>query len=980
MMHLRQCAHLLQRARHGRAVSAAAAAVLFGAALLVTIAPAAATATVTSAVAAPAPSSAQSAFPGWAIGPFTRYGSQPGAAQGGNPVLMAQGTGFESSETFNPGVVYRDGRFDMLYRAQASDGISSVGLATSTDGHHFTRYPGNPVISQDGTATESSGIDDPRLYELNGTYYTFVSGYNFAVTPPQTIVEYTSTDLVNWHEVGGVIHTNYDPAVVTSGSDTPVKISTQYGPRYVMYYGDSDPAKGRFVAYSTNMTDWTNNTAINMNFPSDYDPWEICVTVTDYQTVRGGPVNHNILMFVAGTLMAQGRWFYGISEVEFSGKDLGRQLGQLTFPVIQPTEPYELLGQTQRTVFMNSITFHNGQWWMYYGAGDTVVALANAPLRSQAAAAGYENFAGTSFEPGQRAPDWASVPDTDPGGGGVSGVSSPQAQVTYQQTAHTGDASLSYGGTASGAAADDAYMKVFDLSSAPAAVDRYSTLSYWIYPESSGGPDGGNSTCEALDLVFTDGTALRSLGATDENGNQASPSGQCGHLILNQWNHVTVNVGAVASGKHITAIDAGYDQPGSSGAYQGFIDDVSLSPGYARVAAPDTAAPASSVTVTGTFVNPGRSAVTGARYTLLLPKGWSARAQAPLPPAALRPGQQESVTWTVSIPASAQLSDATLTARLTGGGLGQQLSASAMVSVGSLVSATISPAVLVLPAGGTATADIDVSSGAATGLSVSYQASAPAGVTVTPASGTAQVPAGQHTTIPLTVTVPPGTPLGSFTVPVTIAAADGGTSYPQTTVHLQVAAPFASLQAAFNNTGISDDAAPGSASFDGGPDSYSEQGLTAAGLAPGAQVTAGGITFTWPDVPVDTPDNVTGNGQAIALPNLGTGTVLAFLGAADSGPQSGPVTISYTDGSTQTSQLGFSDWTLGAGADSPSFGNQIVATLPYRNTGGGQDATKAYVFLAEIPLAAGKTVSAITMPTGEGKLHVFAVAVGTPAG
>jgi hypothetical protein len=113
---------------------------------------------------------------------------------------------------------------------------------------------------------------------------------------------------------------------------------------------------------------------------------------------------------------------------------------------------------------------------------------------------------------------------------------------------------------------------------------------------------------------------------------------------------------------------------------------------------------------------------------------------------------------------------------------------------------------------------------------------------------------------------------------------------------------------------------------------------------------------------------------------VGTGTVLGFLGVADSGPQSGPVTITYTDGSTQTSQLGFSDWTLGAGSQNPSFGNQIVATLPYRNTGGGRDNTKTYVFLAEIQLAAGKTVSSITLPTGEGKLHVFAVTAGTPTG
>jgi predicted GH43/DUF377 family glycosyl hydrolase len=964
-----------------------AVAALLGVAVVVTAQPSAATAAVTSAVA-PAATSARPVFPDWAIGPFTRYGSQPGAPEGGNPVLMPRGTGFEGADTFNPGVVYRDGKFQMLYRAQARDGISTVGLASSTDGHHFTRYPGNPVIDRDGSKAESSGIDDPRLYELNGTYYTFVAGYNFAVSPPQTIIEYTSTDLVNWHEVGAVVHTNYDPSVVTDGNDTPVKINTQFGPRYVMYYGDSDPAKGRFVAYSTDMTTWTNNTPIDTHFPANYDPWEICVAVTDYQTIKNGPVSHNIVMFVAGTMMAQGRWYYGISEVEFSGSNLGQQLDQLTFPVIQPMAPYELLGQTQRTVFMNSITFHNGQWWMYYGAGDTVVALANAPLRSQASASAYQNLQGTSFESGQRAPDWVDEADTAPGGGAVTGVgapggsglSGPQSEVTYQQTAHSGDAALSFSGTAQGSAQDHAYVRVFDLNSAPAAIDKYSTLSYWIYPDSSSGASGNNSTCEALDLVFTDGTALRNLAARDENGNPATPAGQCGHLTLDQWNHVTVNVGSVADGKHISSVDVGYDQPNSSGGFHGFIDDVSLSPGYASISAPDTVAPDSNVTITARFVNPGASPIGGAQYTLLVPSGWSAHPQAPLPSATLHPGQSAQVSWRVSIPASAQEPTATLTAELTGHGLSQQLSASSTISVGALATAGLNPAVLVLPAGGTATADLDLTSNATSALTVSYQASAPSAVSLTPASGTASLSGGGSSTISLTVSVSAGTPRGSYVVPITVAAADNGTTYLQSTVRLQVSVPFPNLAAAFNNTGISDDSSPGGASFDGGPDSYSAQSLAAAGLSPGGQVTADKLTFTWPNVAAAQPDNVTGNGQAISLPGVGTGTVLGFLGAADSGPQSGPVTITYTDGSTQTSQLGFSDWTLGAGSQNPSFGNQIVATLPYRNTGGGRDNTKTYVFLAEIQLAAGKTVSSITLPTGEGKLHVFAVTAGTPTG
>jgi len=508
-------------------------------------------------------------LPDWAIGPFTRQ-AQPNPA----PVLTPTGTGWESQHVLNPGVVYRNGAFQLLYRADGG-GPDQIGHATSTDGLAFTRDPHNPVITDNVLPYESGGVTDPRLYELNGTYYSFVAAYDWSKSPPQTIMETTSTDLVHWSTAVPIVHTNYDPAVITDGNDTPVLMNTQFGPRYVMYYGDGDPAKGRFVAYSTDMVTWTNNTPFDMHFPANYNPWEICVTVTDYQTVQNGPVNHNVVMFVAGTLMANGRWYYGISEVEFSGANLTQQLGQLTEAALSPATPYEINGRTPRTEFMNSIMFHNGQWYMYYGAADTVIGLATAPLR----ASSQTPLRSTSFGTGERLPDW--VDQVDNGGGQSGGTSNVGAYPGFgltgpetgirQETSHTGNTALLYSGAANGGAADYAYTQVFDTSAHPPTVDANTTLSYWIYPQNS-----NTSSCVALDMIFSDGSALRNLGAVDQNGNRLHPAGQCGHLALNQWNQVTARIGAVAAGKTPARIDLGYDQPGGSGSYRGYVDDISI--------------------------------------------------------------------------------------------------------------------------------------------------------------------------------------------------------------------------------------------------------------------------------------------------------------------------------------------------------------------------------------------------------------------
>ena len=119
---------------------------------------------------------------------------------------------------------------------------------------------------------------------------------------------------------------------------------------------------------------------------------------------------------------------------------------------------------------------------------------------------------------------------------------------------------------------------------------------------------------------------------------------------------------------------------------------------------------------------------------------------------------------------------------------------------------------------------------------------------------------------------------------------------------------------------------------------------------------------------------------------------LAVLGAATNGPSTGTVTLTYTDGSSQQQTLGLSDWTLNAGTSTPSFGNAIVATIPYRNwTGSGtetaftlqpsENATPTYVFLATVPLNSGKTLASVTLPNSvnQGQFHIFDLGLLPPA-
>ncbi|MGA2828692.1 MAG: hypothetical protein ABSF03_21530 [Streptosporangiaceae bacterium] len=73
-----------------------------------------------------------------------------------------------------------------------------------------------------------------------------------------------------------------------------------------------------------------------------------------------------------------------------------------------------------------------------------------------------------------------------------------------------------------------------------------------------------------------------------------------------------------------------------------------------------------------------------------------------------------------------------------------------------------------------------------------------------------------------------------------------------------------------------------------------------------ATVYQGGTTLTWPNVAAGQPGNVITEGQTVDV--SGHGSALVLLGASNNGTGTGDLTVTYTDGSTQTQPISFADW------------------------------------------------------------------------
>lgn len=250
--------------------------------------------------------------------------------------------------------------------------------------------------------------------------------------------------------------------------------------------------------------------------------------------------------------------------------------------------------------------------------------------------------------------------------------------------------------------------------------------------------------------------------------------------------------------------------------------------------------------------------------------------------------------------------------------------------------------------------------------------SAPAGWSVTPQTRSiGTVRAGQQAASQtFKVTVPADAKPGQATFSVTLSGMMNGKSRSVTQTQ-RPNVPFASMAAAADTVGVSDDTNPGAGNFDGGGYSYSAQSLAADGVLPGGTVKVGTAQTVFPSQAPGTADAVSASGQVIKV--SGTGKALVVLGSAHNGSARGTLKATFTDGTSADVPIDFSDWFN----NTPTGLSSIVATGQWNQPNGGTWQHDVSLYGEVYPLPAGKTLAYITMPT-VGNMNLFSVSTDNP--
>ncbi|KAK3079090.1 hypothetical protein LTS18_005764 [Coniosporium uncinatum] len=323
-----------------------------------------------------------------------------------NPILNPNpANDFESAYLYNPTAIVLNETVFLLYRAQNASKVSSIGLAWSTDGHHFTRL-NRPIIHGTDSYEAGGGTEDPRIVRVNGTFYVTYTAYN-TYTPVLRIA--TSSDLLTWTKTPplfpawqDVAYSDIDipmPRLNHSKSGAIISEPTPDG-LYHMYWGDSF----FYHATSTDLLNWTTLPA-EQYFARPINPWENRLIEPGAAPIKTRDGKW-LLTYNGMTTGREGypkdQYSVGQMLIDPSGSfrpnlNTSQQVGcagstyqpalkdgpvaRLEQPILVPEASDELEGQVNQVVFAEGLVQFKGKWFLYYGQADSTLGVAVADVQ-----------------------------------------------------------------------------------------------------------------------------------------------------------------------------------------------------------------------------------------------------------------------------------------------------------------------------------------------------------------------------------------------------------------------------------------------------------------------------------------------------------------------------------------------------------------------------------------------------------------------
>jgi len=337
----------------------------------------------------------------WSLGPFVKLELpvlEPNPQAVFHCPVSDKIVRWEAQNVYNPAAVVKDGKVWLLYRAddeprQGGWGRTCrIGLASSSDGRHFTRSA-EPVIFPDNDLWKQyeweGGCEDIHIVEDDqGTYYVNYTAWSGTM---DSLCVATSQDLAHWTKHGPAFAQAYGGKFV-GGSRSGTVVCRREGERliaakidgkYWMYW-----RIGCYVATSDNLIDWTpvvdargELVSAVVPRPEHFDSGcgeagaialltdqGIVLLYNAYNAEDRGREQGGDTSFPAG-------WI-GLGQALLTADRPASLIERLDRPFLRAEFDWELHGFASPALVANGLVYFRGEWLLYYGAADRRIGLA----------------------------------------------------------------------------------------------------------------------------------------------------------------------------------------------------------------------------------------------------------------------------------------------------------------------------------------------------------------------------------------------------------------------------------------------------------------------------------------------------------------------------------------------------------------------------------------------------------------------------
>lgn len=321
-----------------------------------------------------------------------------------NPILCPNpDNGWENLVTCNPGVIFDNGVFYMLYRAAGDDPqhVIRFGLATSRDGFHFERSGDSPVFEPSADGPDAGCVEDPRIVRFGEDFYVT---YAYRIHPPGQYWTFPH-DVVLLPECGCEAPESLKQNIGNTGlamtrdfrtfrrlgritspvlDDRDVILFPEkVGGKYVLMHRPKQYIGEEYgVEYPS----------IWLKFSDDLMAWEdkpshllITGRKGTWEEKIGGSTpplltDEGWLVLYHGVADG-GKAEYSVGAMLLDRNDPLKVIARTKGPIMQPEHPYETDGFYSRCIFPGGNVVVDGILYVYYGAADRYVGVATCPLQ-----------------------------------------------------------------------------------------------------------------------------------------------------------------------------------------------------------------------------------------------------------------------------------------------------------------------------------------------------------------------------------------------------------------------------------------------------------------------------------------------------------------------------------------------------------------------------------------------------------------------